>query len=837
MVTNANWPLTVTQVDFANGLNTVNAPSWVDLSARCWSLSCDRGKQYELDETQAGVGGIVFADQDETLNPTNGSSPYSPNVLPYRPIVDQAMWPPAPVGAAVNTCGTAAGYDPSFETTAVGATPPFLLTFNNSPTVQAANPQFGTKSLQWSVTGGAPGPEQVAGFTVTTIPGQQYTASVYYRQTTANTGQLFVNSGPASSTTTTTGAYVRLTVTFTATDTSHQLFVGSLAPTLAGTVNIDGFQVEPGASASTFSTTGPVIYGVHRGFVERWPSRWNHQGMYGFCELTTVDAFAALAAKKLRAEYTQALLATDPLYYWPLTEPNGARTFGEASGNNGTPLELVDGPFGAGNMAAGSEFPIAGLPGNNGLGSNGTSVDVNLPLTVAAIGIGTSTETLSGIGGTPPFSLSWAMWVRHTTEFVDGSGWYMSLMNAVSVHPAMNPRINWFQDRSTISPLFDITMDLVVKDNTGTEIVANLVGANSDTDLWGDNKAHLYVITWNVLGGGGNSTMIMYQDGVQIGISAVSTATWAAQPWTFTTLQIGGQITTDGFTDQGPPNANWGHFTFWNRILSAGEVAALWAAGSGHSGETSGARIARYLSGNYGGKTLLDTGQSVMGPSDLEDKTTLLDACQAVALSENGNFWVDGDGVLQFAARTRRYLATSSTATFGEDQAGGEYPYEADVAYDFDPTLVYNDIEVTQSGGIVAAVSDTASQAQYGPRSYERTINVLSVEETRDAANWILYTHKDPQQRIATLVLKPSANPALWPIALGAEVGQRVTVKRRTTAGYTMTADYFIEQISHDRKPDTWTVSFQMSPAAKNQVWLLGDATYGVLGSTTLLGY
>jgi hypothetical protein len=833
---NANWPLTVTQVDFANGLNTANTPNWVDLSSRCWSLACDRGKQYELDQTQAGVGGVVFADSDEALNPTNGSSPYSPNVLPYRPFLDQAMWPPVPVGAAVNVCGTGAGYDPDFENTAVGSTPPNLLTFNTSPTVQAANPQFGANSLQWAVTGGSPGPEQVAGFTVFTIPGQQYTASVYYRQTVANTGQLFVNSGPASSTTTTTGAYVRLTVTFTATAPSHQLFVGSFAPTLSGTVNIDGFQVEPGASASTFSTTGPVIYGVHRGFVERWPSKWNHQGMYGYCELTTVDAFAALAAKKLNVEYVQKLLSLAPIYYWQLTEEQGATSFGEASGNNGPKLVITNSKYGGSNLTAGNQFDIPGLPSNTGISYTGATPaqENDVPLTVAAAGLN-NTSTLSGIGGaTRPWSLSLAFWVKHSSvpTVPAGQSWqYLLLSDSQSGYT-----LSVSADYGLAPGAYSITVLTTVTDNTGPGASGPQGGANNSTDIYGDGNPHLYVVTWDTQSGSGNSTLIVYKDGTQVGSGVVSATNWVS-PGLFSALTVAGLIYPDtGQTFAGPPNATYGHVALWNRILSSGEVAALWTAGRGYTGETSGARITRYLSGNYGGQASIDTGQSVMGISDLAAKTTLLDACQAVALSENGNFWVDGDGVLQFAARTRRYLATSSTATLGENQAGGEYPYETDVAFDYDPTLVYNDVQVTQSGGIVATVPDTASQAQYGPRSYQRTINVLSSSETIDAANWILFTHKNPQQRISTLVLKPSANPALWPMALGAECGQRVTVKRRTTAGYTMSADYFIEQVSHDRKKDSWTVSFQMSPAT-NQVWILGNATYSVLDSTTILGY
>jgi hypothetical protein len=348
-----------------------------------------------------------------------------------------------------------------------------------------------------------------------------------------------------------------------------------------------------------------------------------------------------------------------------------------------------------------------------------------------------------------------------------------------------------------------------------------------------DGKTHLLIGT--ISQDATNTTLTLYLDGVQVSTKTNSTAAKGG----FLQAQAN-NLFVGGWDDGAAQFTNIvkgtiSHVGMWNRVLSGGELADLYQAFLGYPNETSGTRISRYLSGNYLGPAIVDSGQSVMGPDNLAEGTLLLDACQNVTLSENGNFWVDGNGNLTFAARTRRYLATSSTATFGEN--AGENPYENDVAFDFDATLVYNDIEVQQTGGIKATAANTASQNAYGPRSYQREINVASSLETQDAANWILYTHKDPAQRIANLVIKPSSNPALWPMALGAEIGQRVTVKRRTTAGLTMSTDYFIEQVSHNRKPDEWTVSFQMSPTAPSQVWILGDATYSVLDSTTLLAY
>jgi hypothetical protein len=818
-VTNANWPLVVDNVAFVGDPNDPNAtPTYTDLTARVRSFEASRGRQYEIDQNQTGEAHLVVSDKDENLNPANtgAPAPFAGNIKPYRRYLRQAMWPPTPVGAAVNVCGTGAGYDPDFETTAVGATPPFLLTFNNSPTVQAANPQFGTKSLQWAVTGGSPGPEQVAGFTVTTIPGQQYTASVYYRQTVANTGVLFVNGGASSSTTTTTGSYVRLTVTFTATQPSHQLFVGSIAPTLAGTVNIDGFQVEPGASASTFATTGPVIYTPFAGYVERWPSNWNHQGLYGMAALACVDSMATLAGTDMHTEYRSALLTKQPTYYWPLSESTGATTFAEASGNGGLPLVRTDAQAGPATSFGNGATNIPGDASGSGLAivdtaSVGSWLQTNVPGFTAA-------------ATAAPWSLSVSFWFivasPTTNNFLFSIFNYSWLNKATAVYI--------LQSTSTRTE-----MGLGPSDG-GLDFI------DFNTTTLYDGKPHHIVATVNMV----STTSLTYTfwvDGVQQMTRTINpTTTWPGSPLNFSSTQINVGAYMDPYVVTWPQingeSGTYAHAAIWNRVLSNGEISDLWNAGKGYPGETSGARITRYLSiGGYTGPSAVDTGQSVMGPGTVTEGAALLDACQQVALSENGNFYVEGGSVI-FHSRTDRYLKTTAKWVFGENQAGGEYPYETDIAFDFDPTRVVNDVKVSRVGGIATEVTDAASQKSYFRRTYQRTIGVQSDNETIDAANYLLNKFKQPIQRVSVLTLKPSANPALWPAALGVRIGDRVTVTRRTTV-FTQSADFFIEKVMHNNQPGEWTTTFQMSPVDRTTVWILGDATYGQLGITTVPGY
>ncbi len=818
MATNPNWPLTSCQVAFNSGFATGGSPSWTDLTPRMWSLACDRGRQYELDQTQAGQGGIVLSDKDEYLNTANTSSPYYPTVLPYRQICVQAMWPPAPVGSAVNTLNATAGFDGSFESYATGIVPPGLLVFGAlSPVVTTTGPFQGTKCLTWNVTNGA----GLQGLCIpfNCIPGQTYTASVYINQSAANTHELRINGHAAMATTSTAGSYVRLVGTFTADQPSLQLCVDTASPTLNSTVTADAIQIEPGSSVNAFSATGPVIYGVHRGYVERWPVNWNHQGMYGYCQITTVDAFAALAARKLHSEYVGAVLAKNPTYYWKLDEPQGASRFAESSGNNGPPLVLTNGKYGpADSFAAGTAMAIAGDPGATGFQTQTTNAitSSNIGITVVQTGLN-GTQPITLASSTAPWAYTVAFWMSHTTSTsaVD--------IGRQALHiESFTPGVGAWAGLQ----IFPTQTKLDAFVNTDSL---------SFTDNWGDGKPHLYVIASSFSLAA--ATENVYVDGALVATDTfVPVAQAGPAPCMLT---FGGVIQPDiGTTGAAPQNFVGSHLAIWNRMLSAGEVTDLWNAGKGYVGETSGTRIARYLSfGNYTGATSVDTGQSLMGVDVITEGTNLLDACQAVTLTENGNFWANSAGTLTFTSRTRRYLNTTVKWVFGENQAGGQNPYENDIAFDFDATLVYNDVTVTNSGGAAPEVEDNTSQTNYGPRSYQRQVNLQNDNEATDAANWVLSTHKDPHQRIATLTIKPSANPALWPVALGAEIGDRVTVIRSTTA-FTMSSDYFIENISHSQKPDEWTVQFQMSPASLWPIpWILGDSTYGVLDTTTKLAY
>lgn len=371
---NANWPLVSVQVAFNAGPGTTTTPTWTDITSSVQAFSGSGGRQYELDQVQGGNYNLTLLDTSEQFNPANTGSAYYPNVIPYRRLIIQAMWPPVASGGNVNLINSSgrqpesrAAYDPTFESYAVGAAVPWLdLPFNTTPVVTTAQAFQGTHSATWSFPGDSQ--EHVTGWKVRTIPGQQYTASAYVRQDVANVMVLFIAStGVYSTTSTATNTWVRLSATWTASQPYHDIYVGYAPatglPALAGNMWLDAVQLETGASASAFVSAGPVIYGVFGGFIERWPTKWDLAGRRGWCAATAVDAITILAQQKLNTEVTNTIISFGPTYYWPLWDGAGTLYAAEASGHAGPPLAIATSSSGAGGgVTFGGTDPV--LPGD-----------------------------------------------------------------------------------------------------------------------------------------------------------------------------------------------------------------------------------------------------------------------------------------------------------------------------------------------------------------------------------------------------------------------------------------------------------------------------------------
>lgn len=80
------------KVEVAWVANPYGALTWTDISAYVTDHTITRGRQYELDQNEAGTCVLDLVNTDGRFDPTNTASPYYPYVLPFRPIRVTAIY-------------------------------------------------------------------------------------------------------------------------------------------------------------------------------------------------------------------------------------------------------------------------------------------------------------------------------------------------------------------------------------------------------------------------------------------------------------------------------------------------------------------------------------------------------------------------------------------------------------------------------------------------------------------------------------------------------------------------------------------------------------------------
>lgn len=716
-----------------------------------------------------------------------------------------------------------------------------------------------TLSARWTVSGGqmqlrvwAAGTVEPAAWTVTLGSVAQTTQSAILLRTAVNAG--YTGTLPAVFTFGSIALigsqvgtvinrpleWARLSVTFTATQPTHAFTAQTVGPSVPGVGFMDDVQLEIGASASAFVTTGAVIYPVMRNYVERWPRKWSAAGFEGYVEAPCVDGFGAINAITLSTEYTEAVLATKPDLYWRLNDGTGSTSYLEQSGNRGPTIINAVSKYGSGTAPApGTTMGIPGDPGGTGVtfvpaaGSAGTILGTG-PIISSA----TQPVSIPPVIGTS-WALSAAAWVKVTAnannQYVISTASVLSNAGDFSFKPIQ------------LEPEGGTGASILYRSTDGVSVF--LVRASSGLAITDGTLHHIAgVVTQDAT----NTIQKIYVDGVLRNTVTTSTATLGGiLPRQATTLTVGGSDT--GTTFIAELNGAASHASLWYRALSDAEVADLWNAGLGYAGETTGTRIARHLTrGGYTGTGRISVGQSTMQAASWTGTINLLTDSQDTAVAEQGTIWMAPDGAFVFESRNDRFLRLTSTYTLGENP--GESPYLDDIEMDYDPQYVYSDVAITRNGaglafgGTAADVSATAKK--YFPRSYQANVDLSSNALTQDMADWIFNTHKAALLRVATITLDPSSNLSLWPVALGLEIGTRITVIRRAKAanggaGLAISGDFFVEQITHDNidmATGEWTTTLYVSPVGAApgvtfQPWILENATYGVLNSTTILAF
>lgn len=823
---------------------------YVDVSKRTMGqFTTGRGRQYETDQVQAGTSSLTLGNTDGALDPDNAAGPYAGHIMPFQPIRRRAQWPPSiNLLTQAQATGGDTGGQPLGAISSADNGPRILSqtdvsggTFTASGTAwqgatvaQFAVPSTST-ATQWICSTAQPAVR----------PGQTYTVQLLVRNITPSTtvsvaaGFRTATVADAAATTavgstsalvgSATAAWTPITVTATAAATSSGMVIGVQVvtpPGSAATVQVDGWQLEEGAAASAWVLPG-VWYPMMSHFAERWPAQWQLGGTYGVVQPQGVDAFALLSQYTLDDPLTAEIKGHNPRFVFPLTDPAGSTSAADATGTY-PPAPVSKGKFGAGLITFGTDITATDLVGGVFTGTPGPVMHVQNASPATNLLAAASYISLDAVGIKGPAVVT-GSWTRVLAFRYGGpaSRSQPSVMWSCfdSQRPVIGSTMEW-----VIQP--DGTFQVWLRGTASSTTAIPVAAVTADDGNW-----HLSMVAYD---------SVTDQMAVRVDSSAVGFASVAANgnlPVGLTSDSLGNYVDK---TNGGGTAYNWaGDLSFAAEFpvaLTGTDRANLYAAWkTSCAGESTDARYRRILRyAGYAGPTSIQTGMTTsMGPAGFAGQDAVT-ALQGVTETEGGTHFVDGAGTVTLLSRSARYNALTPKYVFGENVAGGEFPYE-DCQPDHDSTHLGNTVAVTQdsTGQVFTAVDDT-SVTEYFQRTLARTVNSSNSLECQDAANYLKTRYAQPATRVATMKLHPSAYTPLWPVCLALECGTRVRVMRRPMGAPAIQIEAFVEKLdwTQDDQGDAVLV-VQCSPAdttlyAMFAAWHTTVRVASTAGATTI---
>lgn len=336
--------------------------------------------------------------------------------------------------------------------------------------------------------------------------------------------------------------------------------------------------------------------------------------------------------------------------------------------------------------------------------------------------------------------------------------------------------------------------------------------------LVNDGLVHHVAVT--IAGG----TATCYLDGALVGTTAA-------------TVTAGGSLFVGGGLGVPPMLGSEAHVAVYAAAagLSAARALAHATAGlTGFDGESGTARITRTAGYANVPVGTLDTSLTNVAYEDITGKSAG-EALRDVEDAEMGTLFVNGSGAYEFHNRQRVVVKSAPDVTIDANQLAEDTQFAVDMQG------VINYFEATSQKTQARQVArSTSSEATHGRYPTSKTYLVRTDGEALDRANWILNAHAEPAPRVGTLkidMLTLTAAQQAALLAAEADTWIRVINLPSQTPGGT-TADLVVQGFQDTLTLTSWvlTANVVSKPTIYPSVWILGDSTYGVLGSTTRLG-
>lgn len=566
-------------------------------------------------------------------------------------------------------------------------------------------------------------------------------------------------------------------------------------------VYVDEVQLEEGSSAGDWFPGGSLF----TGFVERWPV--TSDGLMANVEVTAVDGFSVLGTAELREPMAASILGTKPVGYWTLGDPAGATRL-ENFANDVNPASLVSSKYGGGT-------PALGAPGLVTRDS-GTSYS----LTNIASNQGTIVDLTDA--GKRPIPLDSQMvfniWFQPSALPASGDAGNIATLWGDDGRPVMSlnifstGKINLFSCWAEEVDSYSFTSDYIVSPSAPVMI----------TILMNSGFAYMYI----------NGALHKTSSGYTPSTPFLRDIKFSA---------IGGQQNNLYYSNY--QNGRYSHVAIWdeystNKLLSA-DFLDWYKLGTDSSySESETVRIARALEmADWLDETIIDSATTTLAVPEWSEGTDALSVIQSASSDASGYVLIDGDGRVAYHNRVRRQSAAVKHVL--GDSTG--LPYESDLEFEMDEDSIVNEVTYKRANGAEGVLRDRDSIAAYGRKSQALEMGVASDSVVLDAAYTLLNLYSEPRVKCTKVTLRATATQALFPVILGLEIGDRITLADMPTYAPEPSMDFFVEAISMDVKQDgssaEWVVDLSLSSADESDVWILEDPSLGRLDTSTVLAY
>lgn len=579
-----------------------------------------------------------------------------------------------------------------------------------------------------------------------------------------------------------TGTVTDLTTGYTAAE------VRVTAPPAAAFARLRAMVTAPAAAEVHYVDFALLGSARFSGYVDDWVVTWpGAVPTFATCSVTASSRMARLGSGgNLRSIVEEEILLDSPAAYYTLGEPADSPSAADSSGNSVESLLMVG-------TGAAVVFGTATGPGTDGL-------------TAATFNAG---KVLQNSAVLDPDGNAWVscFFVRSTSVTT-----LLELVRAGDGTASISVSLD--------SDGFGGGIVRAAAQASGGPVVSAL-STETTAATFHDGLVHhaLALVSGGVLS--------VYVDGVLRG----DTVDASLSPFT-AALPAGMRVGGDPLG--APFSGTIAHAAFGASSITAARIAAHAAVGlNTYQGETPAARLARYAAFAKvpAAETSFETGDLPgLAHIDTTDKTAL-QVMREVETAEGGVLFDAGDGTLTCHDRSHRYGAVSAFTVTASKVVTPLAPV-------LDAQLMVNDMSATGSTGITARFIDAASIADYD--YYRQTLDLATynADEPLLHASWRVGRYSTPTVRVPSVEIHLNkTDAALTAAILAAEVGTKFTLSGLPANAPATSMDLFVEGIEEFIDAAEHLIILRTSAASVFDVWILGDATYGVLNSTTRLAY